>query len=260
VTSAPLFGPEQRGRARIEARQELLSCGLAVARSVFSAVDPALAFSPCRDEGDLVPPGTVLAEIEGPLRGLLAAERSALNFLARMCGIATLTHRFVGAVSGTGVRILDTRKTVPGWRVLDKYAVAVGGGSNHRMGLHDAILIKDNHIAAAGGVGPATKTLRANAPEHLWLQVEVETEAQAEEALQAGADSLLLDNRSLGELRRLAARFRERTVLEASGGITLENVRAVAETGVHRISIGTLTHSAPGADLSLEIREDGVLP
>jgi nicotinate-nucleotide pyrophosphorylase (carboxylating) len=156
-------------------------------------------------------------------------------------------------VSGTGAKIVDTRKTVPGWRTLDKYAVAAGGGTNHRAGLYDAVLIKDNHLAAAGGVTAAVKAAREGAPAHLWIQVEVESALQADEALAAGADALLLDNRPEKELEALVARFGERTVLEASGGITLDNVRQVAASGVHRISVGALTHSAPGADLALEV-------
>jgi nicotinate-nucleotide pyrophosphorylase (carboxylating) len=170
-----------------------------------------------------------------------------------MAGVATWTRRFVERVAGTGAAIVDTRKTLPGWRALDKYAVAVGGGVNHRAGLYDAVLVKDNHAAAAGGVGPAVKAARAGAPPHLWIQAEVESEADAEAALAAGADALLLDNRSADEVRRLVARFGERAVLEVSGGVTLENVRAYAETGVPRISIGALTHSAPGADVALEV-------
>ena len=229
-----------------------------MADRVFASVDPSLAFRPLCVEGEAVSAGSRLAEIRGPVLGILAGERTALNFLSRLCGIATATKRYVEAVAGTGAQILDTRKTIPGWRVLDKYAVAVGGGRNHRMGLHDGILLKDNHLVAAGGVAPAVKCVRAGAPAHLRVEVEVESESQAEEALAAGADLLLLDNQSVAELRRLVALLRDRAVLEASGGIDLGNVRAVAETGVHRISIGALTHSAPGADLALEMHEGGV--
>lgn len=258
VTSQLAVPPGSRGSGRIEAREECVVCGLALAEAVFREVDPQLRFERRLDEGERTTPGGVLAEVQGPLRALLAGERTALNFLYRLCGIATLTRRYVERVEGTGARIFDTRKTLPGWRVLDKYAVAVGGGWNHRLGLYDAVLVKDNHIAAAGGVGAAVKSVRQGAPRHLWVQVEVESELQAEEALAAGADALLLDNRSTGELRALVDRFGERAVLEASGGITLENVRAVAETGVQRISVGALTHSAPGLDLALEIQEVGV--
>jgi nicotinate-nucleotide pyrophosphorylase (carboxylating) len=254
ATSAAVLAPDASCEAVIEARVPLVVCGLPVAQAAFEALDAALVCEGARAEGSAAPAGAELLRIAGPARSLLAAERTALNFLARLCGIATHTRRFVEAVAGTGVEILDTRKTLPGWRVLDKYAVAVGGGRNHRFGLYDAILIKDNHVAAAGGVGAAVKAARVSAPGHLAIQVEVESEAQAAEAIEAGARLLLLDNRSPAELRRLAARFRAHAVLEASGGVTLANVREVAETGVQRISIGALTHSAPAADVALEVR------
>ena len=195
--------------------------------------------------------------IAGPARSLLGAERTALNFLARLCGIATHTRRFVEAVAGSGVEILDTRKTLPGWRVLDKYAVAVGGGRNHRFGLYDAHPDQGQPHRRGGRRGGGRQggaRGRALAPA---IQVEVESEAEAAEAIEAGARLLLLDNRSPAELRRLAERFRADALLEASGGVTLANVREIAETGVHRISIGALTHSAPAADLSLEVRLPG---
>jgi nicotinate-nucleotide pyrophosphorylase (carboxylating) len=254
ATSNAVLDEDARGEAVVEARARLVVCGLPVAAAVFESVDPSLRVEPLRPEGAFAEPGTPLLAVEGRLRGLLAAERTALDFLGRMCGVATQTRRYVEAVAGTGVELLDTRKTLPGWRVLDKYAVAVGGARNHRFGLYDALLVKDNHIAAAGGVAAAVKSARAAAPPHLFLQVEVESEQQAAEAIEAGARCLLLDNRSPAELRRLAERFGERAVLEASGGITLANVREVAETGVHRISVGALTHSAPHADVSLELR------
>jgi nicotinate-nucleotide pyrophosphorylase (carboxylating) len=240
--------------AVLVARSELVVCGLRLAASAFSEVDPRIRFTAALQEGSTALPDAPLAFVSGPARGILAAERTALNFLGRMSGVATTTREFVRRVAGTGAAIVDTRKTLPGWRVLDKYAVAVGGGTNHRAGLFDAVLVKDNHIAAAGGVSAAVKAARLGTPAHLWLQVEVESEAEAEAALEAGADALLLDNRSPDELRRLAARFGARTCLEASGGIDLATVRRVAETGVHRISIGALTHSAPSADISLEVR------
>jgi nicotinate-nucleotide pyrophosphorylase (carboxylating) len=240
--------------AVLVARSELRVCGLRLAAKTFAEVDPRIAFKAALQEGAAAAAEDPLAFVAGPARGILAAERTALNFVGRMSGVATMTHAFVERVAGTRAEIVDTRKTLPGWRVLDKYAVAVGGGTNHRAGLFDALLIKDNHIAAAGGVSAAVKAARACAPAHLWLQVEVESEAEAEAALDAGADSLLLDNRSPDELRGLVARFGARTVLEASGGIDLATVRRVAETGVHRISVGALTHSAPSADVSLEVR------
>ena len=252
VTGALVLAEDAVLDAVLEARGTLVVCGLRVAEEAFRRVDARVAPTAASHEGARAGPGQALLRIRGPARAVLAAERTALNFVARMAGVATWTARFVEQVAGTGVAIVDTRKTLPGWRVLDRYAVAVGGGVNHRAGLFDAVLVKDNHAAAAGGVGAAVKAAREGAPPHLWIQAEVESEAEAEAALAAGADALLLDNRSPAELRALASRFRGRTLLEASGGITLENVREVAETGVHRISIGALTHSAPAADVALE--------
>jgi nicotinate-nucleotide pyrophosphorylase (carboxylating) len=246
--------------AVLVARSPLLVCGLRVAAEAFVTVDPRIRFEAALEEGAGALPDDPLAMVSGPARGVLAAERTALNFVGRMSGVATSTRDFVQRVAGTGTQIVDTRKTLPGWRVLDKYAVAVGGGTNQRGGLFDAILVKDNHIAAAGGVAAAVKAARVGAPAHLWLQVEVESEAEAEAALEAGADALLLDNRSPDELRRLVARFGARTTLEASGGVDLGTVRRIAETGVHRISVGALTHSAPWADVSLEVRRAPVTP
>jgi nicotinate-nucleotide pyrophosphorylase (carboxylating) len=244
------------GRGEIEARQDLVVCGLPVARAVFAAVDPALLLSPRAGEGDCVTAGSVIADVRGPLRALLSAERTALNFLMRLCGVATLTRRYVEAVAGTGAEIVDTRKTLPGWRALDKYAVATGGASNHRVGLYDGILLKDNHVAIAGGVVPAVKAALAGAPAGLRVQIEVESESDAIAAVEAGADFLLLDNCPPSVLRAIADRLAGRALLEASGGVQLGNLREVAETGVHRISIGALTHSAPAADLALEIAPD----
>ena len=186
----------------------------------------------------------------------LAAERTALNFLGRTSGIATHTRRFVNAVAGTGARIVDTRKTLPGWRSLDKYATAIGGGVNHRMGLYDGILLKDNHVAAAGGVELAVKNALSRAPAALRVQVEVENLEQARAAVEAGADFLLLDNMSPRAMREVVDEFAHRAILEATGGVGLENVREIADTGVHRISIGALTHSAPSADVARELADD----
>jgi nicotinate-nucleotide pyrophosphorylase (carboxylating) len=254
VTSNACLPESLRVEAEIEARAPLVVCGLKVAAACFAAVDAQLEVTLLRSDGELVKGVTPLARISGSARAVFAGERIALNFLGRLCGIATLTRRYVEAVAGTRARILDPRKTLPGWRALDKYGVAVGGGTNHRFGLYDAVLIKDNHIAAAGGVGAAVKAARASAAPHLAIQVEVESLAQAEEALQAGAQMLLLDNRTPDELRDFVAHYGERASLEASGGINLANVRAVAESGVHRISIGALTHSATAADVALEVR------
>jgi len=260
LTSDLTLAADLEIEAVMTAGSELVVCGLEIAASAFAEVDPLIRFAAAAEEGASASPGDSLALVSGPARGILAAERTALNFVGRMSGVATTTRDFVRRVAGTGAKIVDTRKTLPGWRVLDKYAVATAGGTNHRSGLFDAVLIKDNHIAAAGGVAAAVKAARAGAPAHLWLQVEVESEQEAEAALEAGADSLLLDNRSPEELRRLVARFGARTTLEASGGVDLATVRRIAETGVHRISIGALTHSAPWADVSLEVRRRPATP
>jgi len=254
VTSEAVIPAGTKGEAVIEAREDLVVCGLAVVRAVFRELDPELRFRAERGDGEQARRGQVLATLEGATRSILAAERTALNFLGRLCGVATLTRRHVEVVAGTRARIVDTRKTLPGWRVLDKYAVAVGGGQNHRMGLFDALLVKDNHVAAAGGVAAATRAARAGAPPHLHLQVEVESLDDAVAAVAAGADSLLLDNRTPTELRCIVEALGDRTSLEASGGVSLETLRAVAETGVQRISVGALTHSAPAADVALEMR------
>ncbi len=253
-TSTAIFPPAFEARAVIEARQELVVCGLDIAAAVFETVDAELRFEAQRHDGERAAAGEALATISGRARSIFAAERTAVNFLMRLCGVATFTARFVSAVAGSRAEIVDTRKTLPGWRRLDKYAVAVGGGVNHRFGLHDGVLIKDNHIAAAGGVKAAVQATSKATPEALPIQVEVESLAQAEQALAAGADMLLLDNCSPAELRALVAALGERIPLEASGGVTLDNVAAIAQTGVQRISIGALTHSAPGADIALEVR------
>lgn len=253
VTSASVIPAAAVGAAVVEARQPLVACGLPIAEAVFRAVDPTLEVERVGDEGEARERDQPLLHVRGRLRSILAAERTALNFLGRMCGVATWTRRFVQAVADTGCRVLDTRKTLPGWRVLDKYATAVGGADNHRGRLDDAVLIKDNHVAAVGGVGAAVRAARAAAPPHLRILVEVESEAQAEEAIEAGAEWLLLDNRTPEELRALVARFGDRVRLEASGGVQLANVRAIAASGVHFVSVGALTHSAPAADVALEL-------
>jgi nicotinate-nucleotide pyrophosphorylase (carboxylating) len=258
VTSALVVPRDAEAPGVIEARQQLVVCGVPLARAVFEAIEPRLAFEATAEDGESLAPGALIARLDGPLRALLAGERTALNFLMRMCGIATLTRRYVEVVAGTGCEIVDTRKTLPGWRALDKYATAVGGARNHRVGLYDGILLKDNHVAFAGGVVPAVKAALAAAPAGLRVQVEVESEADAQAAVDAGADFLLLDNCSLDVLARIAARLRGVALLEASGGVHLANVRAVAETGVQRISIGALTHSAPAADVALELALGGV--
>lgn len=253
ITSRIVLSREARGQARIESRQTLVVCGLPLVEQVFRSVDSDLTLEPQTEDGKTVAPGTPLMRIAGSVMSMLAAERLALNVLGRMAGVATYTRAYVDAVAGTEVEIIDTRKTIPGWRLLDKYAVLAGGGSNHRIGLFDGILLKDNHIAAAGGVAQAVRLARQNAPANLRIQCEVESLDQAREAVDAGVDLLLLDNRSPDEIREIAGAMPEGLLLEASGGISLDNVRTYAETGVHRISIGALTHSAKVADVALEM-------
>ena len=227
-------------------------CGLAVAEATFRALDPDIRFEPLVGEGEPVDAGAVIAIVRGSGRAILTGERVALNFLGRLSGIASLTRRYVAAVAGTGAAILDTRKTTPGLRALEKHAVACGGGRNHRFGLYDAVLIKDNHVRASGSISAAIE--RARGASSLSVEVECETLAQVAEAVEAHAEAILLDKMTPDELRAAVALVRGRARLEASGGITLDNVRAVAETGVDEISVGALTHSARSLDVSLELR------
>jgi nicotinate-nucleotide pyrophosphorylase (carboxylating) len=234
----------------IEQRAPGVPAGLAVAEEVFRRVDPELRFTAVAAEGEWRGPGP-LAELEGAAASILAGERVALNFLGRLSGVATLTARYVRAVEGTGARILDTRKTTPGLRELEKDAVRAGGGTNHRRGLYDAILVKENHSALAGGVGEATRRALRGAPQEVPVEVECASLDEVAAAVDAGAGRILLDNMEPAELRRAVALAGGRAELEASGGVTLETVRGVAETGVDWISVGALTHSAVALDLSL---------
>jgi nicotinate-nucleotide pyrophosphorylase (carboxylating) len=249
VTSAATVPPGARARARIAQKAPGVVFGLDLAERCFAALDPQARSARLAAEGTWREGGPVL-EVEGDAAALLGAERSALNLLQRLSGVATLTARYVEAVAGTGARILDTRKTTPGLRALEKAAVAAGGGVNHRFGLYDAILIKENHAALAGGVGEAVRKARAAAPD-LPLEVECRSLAEVEEALGAGARRLLLDNMGLDALREAVALVGDRAELEASGGVTLATARDIAQTGVHWVSVGALTHSAPALDLSL---------
>jgi nicotinate-nucleotide pyrophosphorylase (carboxylating) len=250
LTTGAVVPAGARARARIEQREPGVLCGLDVAEAVFRVVDPELRWHPHARDGDRREAG-LAAEVAGPAAAILAGERVALNFLGHLSGIATLTARYVEAVAGTGAVILDTRKTTPGMRALEKQAVAAGGGRNHRAGLYDAILVKENHAALAGGVGEAARRAVENAPPGVSVEVECATLAEVEDALAAGAGRLLLDNMGAGDLRRAVELVADRAELEASGGITLENVREVAETGVDFISVGALTHSAPALDVTL---------
>jgi nicotinate-nucleotide pyrophosphorylase (carboxylating) len=252
LTTAAVVPEGALAVARIEQRAAGVLAGLDMAAAVFERVDPALVWRAVAREGEWREPGTA-AEVEGAAASILTGERVALNFLGRLSGVATLTARFVAAVEGTGVRILDTRKTTPGLRELEKRAVALGGGTNHRAGLYDAVLVKENHAALAGGVGEAARRALAGAPEGTPVEVECASLAEVDEALDAGVARILLDNMDAAALREAVARVGGRAELEASGGVTLDNVRELAETGVDFISVGALTHSAPALDVSLEL-------
>jgi len=257
VTSENLIPVAQQGVGRIEARQNGILAGLPVARAVFAQVDPGLEFEPRLSDGMTLQPGQIVATVRGSLRTLLRGERVALNLLQRLSGIATVTDRYVKAVDGYPAHIIDTRKTTPGLRLLERYAVRVGGGHNHRFCLSDAVLIKDNHLAALRSRGvdlpTAISDLRQNIPHTVTIEVEAETLADVAEALAARVNAILLDNMPPELLADAVRLIDHRAISEASGGITLDTVRAVAATGVDLISVGALTHSVRSLDLSLEI-------
>ena len=251
ITTLAVVPERVPARARLLAKEPLVVAGLAVAGRVFTTVDAEVRFAPCWAEGARVAAGSLLAEVSGDAASLLQGERVALNLLQRLCGIATLTARYVEAVRGTGARIVDTRKTTPGLRMLEKYAVRVGGGINHRTGLYDGVLIKEKHIASAGGIIAAVRRARAYIPHTLKIEVETESLDQVAEALEAGAEIIMLDNMEIGTMRQAVALIDGRALVEASGGVNLETVRAIAETGVDIISVGALTHSARAMDISM---------
>ncbi|MEE9490926.1 MAG: carboxylating nicotinate-nucleotide diphosphorylase [Dehalococcoidia bacterium] len=257
VTTEALISPTQAGKAYLRGKSEGVLAGIGVATMVFHRVDSALRVKELVADGSRVHPGDRLAAIEGKVAGILRAERAALNFLQRLSGIATETAKYVEAISGTKALITDTRKTAPGLRILEKYAVRVGGGYNHRQSLGDGVLIKDNHLVALRsrgvGLGEVIKKARQHAPHTLKIEVEVESVEQAQEALSGGADIIMLDNMDLEDMRRVVELAQGRAVIEASGRITLDSVRAVADTGVDLISVGALTHSAKALDISLEL-------
>ncbi len=250
ITSRLTVPAGQKASARLVARSPGILAGIEICARVFRTVNPRLKFKArLRDRAGFMR-GALLAEVSGPARSILAAERAALNFLQHLSGIATLTRRFVDAVKGTGIKILDTRKTTPGWRELEKYAVRCGGAKNHRLGLYDMILIKDNHIAAAGSITAALERCRGN---RLPVEVEVKSLAELREALSGGAHRIMLDNMNLAQIRRAVQLAKGKTRLEASGNMNLTRVRSVARTGVDYISVGALTHSAPALDIALEL-------
>ena len=251
VTSKATIAEDARFSSQISAREPLVVAGLDLATAFFQALDEEAIVEQLTRDGERAEAGAVLMRLRGNARAMLAAERSALNTMQHLSGIATLTRRYVDAIAGTGAVLLDTRKTIPGLRALEKYAARMGGAQNHRMRLDDGMLIKDNHVAVAGGVGPAVSAARA-ADTGLEIQVEVDSLAQVEEALAAGADRLLLDNMDLSTLRKAVKLVAGRVPLEASGGVRLETIRAVAETGVDYISVGRITQSAPAVDIGMD--------
>ncbi|HEY3288328.1 MAG TPA: carboxylating nicotinate-nucleotide diphosphorylase [Gemmatimonadaceae bacterium] len=253
ITTLATVIPTRRARAALVAREAGSLCGIPLALAAFCQCDDKVEIRVDVEDGQRVAPGTTVLFLNGRARGLLAAERSALNFLQRLSGVATLTARFVDAVRGTRARIVDTRKTTPGWRRLEKYAVRCGGGANHRETLADAVLVKDNHLAALDGdVAMAVRRSREQAPPGTFVQIECDDLAQVRAAVAAGADGVLLDNMNVAMLREAVAIAGGRVLTEASGGVTLDTVRAIAESGVDRISVGALTHSAPALNLALD--------
>ena len=253
ITTDATVPPTQIGIGTLLAKSDGIVAGLPIAERVFEKLDPTLAFRTLVKDGDAVVASTPIAEVQGSAKTILIGERTALNFLQRLSGIATLTAQFVEAVAGYDTKIVDTRKTAAGWRAAQKYAVRVGGAQNHRFGLYDGVLIKDNHIVAAGGIGNAVQRARQIVPHTAKIEVEVETVEQVDEALEAGADILLLDNMLPGIMQRVVQEVNNRVLTEASGGITLDSVKSVAATGVDFISVGALTHSAMPMDISLNL-------
>jgi nicotinate-nucleotide pyrophosphorylase (carboxylating) len=253
VTTQALIPPELQGEAHIRAKQTLVVAGLPVAALVFARLDPAVTFAPQVDDGQEVAKGTVLARLTGPVGSILTGERVALNFLQRLSGIATFTRSMVAQVAGSKAFLVDTRKTTPGWRVLEKYAVRLGGGRNHRLGLYDAVLIKNNHLTAVGSISQAVRQAKAKAHPLLKVEVEVTDLKGLEEALNSGADRILLDNMDDAALKKAVDLTRGRALLEASGGMTKERLPKAAATGVDFISMGALTHSAPAVDIHLRL-------
>lgn len=256
VTTQATISSIMKARAVIAARQPGIIAGLSLAKAAFAAMDGAISFEPLVLDGAEVARGDTIARVEGAARAILSAERVALNYLGRLSGVATLTSNYVSRIAHTKARICDTRKTTPLLRAFEKYAVRCGGGVNHRFGLDDAILIKDNHIAVVGGVTKALRAAKANAGHLVKIEIEVENLDQLKDVLNEGADAVLLDNMSLDRLKMAVATINGKMICEASGGVTLETVAAIAETGVDLISVGALTHSAPSFDLGLDMEFD----
>jgi len=254
ATTAAIIPPDEKSEAALIAKAAFVVAGLPFAAEVFRALDKNVAFEPLVEDGARVSKSAVIARLAGRTASLLQGERVALNILQRLSGIATLTAKYVEKVEGLPVKVLDTRKTTPGMRFMEKYAVRMGGGTNHRMGLYDGILIKDNHIRAAGGISRAVKLARRAAKRGMEVEVEAGTLDEVREALEAGADIIMLDNMPVEEMRRAVRLVKRRAKLEASGNVSLKNIREIAETGVDYISVGALTHSAPASDISMRFK------
>jgi len=253
ITTAALVDLSVKGEARLIAKEEIILAGIEVFSRVFSRLDPEIVVETKYRDGEAVSNGEDIGIVKGSMRGILSGERTALNFLQRLSGIATLTRKYVERTDSSKVRVIDTRKTTPGLRILEKYAVRRGGGFNHRFGLFDGILIKDNHIAVAGSIAKALARIKGRVPHTLRIEVEVEDIKGVEEAIGAGADAILLDNMSLKEMREAVSIAGGRVLLEASGGITLESIEEVSKTGIDLISVGAITHSARSVNISLEV-------
>ncbi|MFQ5328559.1 MAG: carboxylating nicotinate-nucleotide diphosphorylase [Thermodesulfobacteriota bacterium] len=253
VTTEATVARGKQGRATIVAKEELVVAGLPVVEAVFKAVSRGVLFESTMDDGERAGKGATLASLSGPLASILTGERIALNFLQRLSGVATLTRSFIRQVEGLDVTLLDTRKTTPCHRALERYAVHVGGGENHRFGLFDGILIKDNHIDAVGGIAAAVERARKRAPTGMKVEVEVRDMGEVEEAVESGADIIMLDNMNIRQMKRAVRVIGGRAQVEASGGVTLRRVATIARTGVDFISIGSLTHSARAVDISLKV-------
>jgi nicotinate-nucleotide pyrophosphorylase (carboxylating) len=256
ITTQAIVRDDRPGRAILKAKEEMVLAGIDVAARVFHLLDPGIIFTCRYADGDRLAPGDIIAELEGKASLLLQGERVALNLLQRMCGIATITACYVEAVRGTGARVVDTRKTTPGLRILEKYAVRVGGGTNHRTGLYDGVLIKENHITAAGGLTEAVSRAKSYISHTIKVEVETENLSQVAEAVAAGADIIMLDNMDLKAMREAVVLIDGRALVEASGGVNLQSIRSIAETGVDIISVGALTHSARAMDISMLMVEN----
>ena len=254
ITTESLVASELVGTGVIIAKEPLVIAGLDVARQVFEHLDSEIIFDSVYNDGDALAEGSIVSEIKGKLRALLMGERTALNFLQHLSGIATHVRSYVSEIENTNVRLVDTRKTTPGWRVLEKYAVRVGGAYNHRMGLYDGVLIKDNHIAVCGGVQKAVKRIRKHMSHLVKIEVEVSELDQVKEALDAGADVIMLDNMNINQMKKAVTLIDGRAAVEVSGGVTQSSLKQLADTGVDIISAGALTHAARGVDLSMRIK------